>query len=60
MDEFKDISKGGTIRGLGCGKPKPSGKIAKLCVDCGQRVEVEVDERICPLCSGPLTSSYDE
>lgn len=61
MAEFKKTDKGGTIRGLGCGKrPKPAGKIAKICIDCGAKVEVDADEIICPLCGGPFSSAFDD
>ena len=49
------------IRGLGCGsKPMPAGKINKLCVDCGEKSLVEADLILCPICDGPLSSSYDD
>jgi rRNA maturation endonuclease Nob1 len=61
MPEFEKTDKGGTIRGLGCGRrPKPAGKIEKICVDCNAKVEVEADQMICPICGGPFSSGYDE
>jgi hypothetical protein len=47
------------LRGLGCGAPKPPGKLSKTCVDCGKKAVVKPDQMICDDCDGPLTSRYD-
>lgn len=48
---------GNKIRGLGCGGPKKvgtSGKLTKVCLDCGKKFQVASDKMFCPECEGPL------